>query len=193
MGLAGHPELMIGARHGAPLAVGYGDDEMFLGSDALALAPLTRRIAYLNDGDWVAVGKNSARFFDAAGNEVKRDIKLTALSGATVGKGNFRHFMEKELHEHPAVLGDTLRRMISPSSRAVALPQLPFDLARIPRVTISACGSGGFYAGVSGAHTGSNRLPARLPTDVDVASEFRYRTPPMTKGGLGFVGEPVPD
>ena len=181
---AGHPELMIGARHGAPLAVGYGDDEMFLGSDALALAPLTRRIAYLNDGDWVAVEKNSARFFDAGGTEVKRDIKLTALSGATVGKGNFRHFMEKELHEHPAVLGDTLRRMVSPSSRAVALPELPFDLAKIPRITISACGSA-YYAGMV-ARSWFEQI-TRVPTDIDVASEFRYRTPPMTKGGLGLL------
>ena len=181
---AGYPELMIGARHGAPLAVGYGDDEMFLGSDALALAPLTRRIAYLNDGDWVAVGKNSARFFDATGAEVKRDIKLTALSGATVGKGNFRHFMEKELHEHPAVLGDTLRRMVSPSSRAVVLPKLPFDLARIPRITISACGSA-YYAGMV-ARSWFEQI-TRVPTDIDVASEFRYRTPPMTKGGLGLL------
>ncbi len=181
---AGHPELMIGARHGAPLAVGYGDVVFTTGSDALALAPLTRRIAYLNDGDWVAVGKDSARFFDASGAEVKREIKQTALSGAAVGKGNFRHFMEKELHEHPAVLGDTLRRMISPSTRAVALPNLPFDLARIPRVTISACGSA-FYAGMV-ARTWFEQI-TRLPTDVDVASEFRYRTPPMTKGGLGLL------
>jgi glutamine---fructose-6-phosphate transaminase (isomerizing) len=184
MVFAGHPELMIGARHGAPLAVGFGEDEMFLGSDALALAPLTRRIAYLDDGDWAVVSRSSARFFNAKGREVERTVKLTALSGAAVGKGNFRHFMEKELHEHPAVLGDTLRRMISPSTRAVALPELPFDLARISRVTISACGSA-FYAGMV-ARTWFEQT-ARIPTDADVASEFRYRTPPLPKHGLGLL------
>ncbi|MCW3475925.1 glutamine--fructose-6-phosphate transaminase (isomerizing) [Limobrevibacterium gyesilva] len=184
MVFAGHPELMIGARHGAPLAVGFGDDEMFLGSDALALAPLTRRIAYLEDGDWAVVSRSSARFFDAAGEEVQRAVKQTALSGAAVGKGNFRHFMEKELHEHPAVLGDTLRRMISPSSRAVALPPLPFDLAGVPRVTISACGSA-FYAGMV-ARTWFEQV-ARIPADGDVASEFRYRTPPLPEGGLALL------
>jgi glucosamine--fructose-6-phosphate aminotransferase (isomerizing) len=184
MVFAGHPELMVGARHGAPLAVGFGEDEMFVGSDALALAPLTRRIAYLEDGDWALVGRNDARFFDVSGQEVRRDVKLTALSGASVGKGNFRHFMEKELHEHPAVLGDTLHRMVNPSSRAVALPDLPFDLATIPRITISACGSA-FYAGMVG-RTWFETI-ARIPCDGDVASEFRYRTPPLPKGGLGLL------
>jgi glucosamine--fructose-6-phosphate aminotransferase (isomerizing) len=184
MVFAGHPELMIGAQHGAPLAVGFGEDEMFFGSDGLALAPLTRRIAYLRDGDWAVLGANSAHFFDHAGNEVIRDIKLTALSGASVGRGNFRHFMEKELHEHPAVLGDTLHRMVNPATRAVALPDLPFDLAAIPRVTISACGSA-FYAGMV-ARTWFEQI-ARIPTEGDVASEFRYRTPPMPKGGLGLL------
>src|SRR6185437_3265049 len=114
---AGHPELMIGAQHGAPLAVGFGDDEMFVGSDGLALAPLTQRIAYLNDGDWTVVDRKGARFFDFAGTEVQREIKLTRLTGSAIGKGNFRHFMEKELHEHPAVIGDTLHRMVNPTTR----------------------------------------------------------------------------
>ncbi len=184
MMFAGHPELLIGAQHGAPLAVGFGDDAMYLGSDALALAPLTKRIAYLKDGDWVAVGRDAAHFFDATGAEVQREIRQTALSGATVGKGNFRHFMEKELFEHPAVLGDTLHQMVRPATRAVVLPVLPFDLARIPRVTISACGSA-FYAGMVARHWFESI--ARLPTDADVASEFRYRAPPMAKGGLGIL------
>src|SRR5579875_1606657 len=161
---------MIGAQHGAPLAVGFGEDEMYLGSDGLALAPLTRRIAYLKDGDWTVVDRKGARFFEASGAEVQREVKLTRLTGAAVGKGNFRHFMEKELHEHPAVLGDTLRRMIHPASRAVALPDLPFDLASIRRVTISACGSA-FYAGLVGRWWLEHL--ARIPTDADVASEFR--------------------
>ncbi len=184
MVFAGHPELMIGAQHGAPLAVGFGEDEMFLGSDGLALAPLTQRIAYLQDGDWAVLDRRSARFFDASGAEVKRQVKLTALSGAAVGKGNFRHFMEKELHEHPAVLGDTLHQMVNPATRAVALPDLPFDLGAVPRVTISACGSA-FYAGAVARNWFES--VARIPTDADVASEFRYRTPPMDKGGLGLL------
>jgi glucosamine--fructose-6-phosphate aminotransferase (isomerizing) len=181
---AGHPELMIGARHGAPLAIGFGDDEMFIGSDALALAPLTRRIAYLDDGDWAVVTRAGALFFDTAGEAVTREIRLTSLTGAAVGKGNFRHFMHKELHENPAVLGDTLHQMVNPTSRTVVLPELPFDLAAISRITISACGSG-FYAGQV-ARAWFETI-ARIPTDADVASEFRYRAPPMEPGGLGLL------
>ncbi len=181
---AGHPELIVGAQHGAPLAVGFGEDEMFVGSDALALAPLTRRIAYLKDGDWTVVDRKGARFFNQDSVEVEREIKLTRLTGAAIGKGNFRHFMEKELHEHPAVIGDTLRRMVNPSTRAVMLPELPFDLARVPRITISACGSA-FYAGLVGRWW--FEAVARIPTETDVASEFRYRTPPLPKGGLGLL------
>ena len=132
---AGHPELIIAAQHGAPLAVGFGEDEMFVGSDALALAPLTRRIAYLRDGDWTVVDRKGATFFDEAGTEIQREIKLTRLTGAAIGKGNFRHFMEKELHEHPAVIGDTLHRMVSPSSRAVRLPELAIDFTKVSRIT----------------------------------------------------------
>jgi glucosamine--fructose-6-phosphate aminotransferase (isomerizing) len=182
---AGHPELMVAAQHGAPLAVGFGDDEMFVGSDALALAPLTRRIAYLHDGDWTVVDRHGARFFDMDGNQVEREIKLTRLTGAAIGKGNFRHFMEKELHEHPAVIGDTLHRMVSPGTRAVALPEdLGIDFTSIPRITMSACGSA-FYAGLVGRWW--FEAVARIPTDGDVASEFRYRTPPLPHGGLGLL------
>ena len=181
---AGHPELIIGAQNGAPLAVGFGDDEMFVGSDALALAPLTRRIAYLKDGDWTVVDRKGARFFDTSGASVEREVKLTRLTGAAIGKGNFRHFMEKELHEHPAVLGDTLHRMVSPSTRAVTLPDLPFDLASLSRATISACGSA-FYAGLVGRWYLES--VARIPTDADVASEFRYRAPPLPRDGLGLL------
>jgi glutamine---fructose-6-phosphate transaminase (isomerizing) len=181
---AGHPELIVGAQHGAPLAVGFGDDEMFVGSDALALAPLTRRIAYLRDGDWTVVDRRGAEFFDISGNKVDREIKLTRLTGAAIGKGNFRHFMEKELHEHPAVIGDTLHQMVSPGSRAVGLPDLGIDFRKVSRITMSACGSA-FYAGLVGRWW--FEAIARIPTDGDVASEFRYRTPPMAKGGLGLL------
>ena len=181
---AGHPELIIGAQHGAPLAVGFGEDEMYLGSDGLALAPLTRRIAYLHDGDWAVVDRQGARFFDLSGAEIEREVKLTRLTGAAIGKGNFRHFMEKELHEHPQVIGDTLHRMVNPATRAVALPELPFDFASVPRITVSACGSA-FYAGLVGRWW--FEAMARIPSDGDVASEFRYRSPPLPPGGLGLL------
>jgi glucosamine--fructose-6-phosphate aminotransferase (isomerizing) len=163
--------------------VGYGEDEMFLGSDALALAPLTRRITYLQDGDCVVIDRDGARF-TSGGKPVSRAIQPTALSGAAVGKGSYRHFMEKELHEHPAVLGDTLHQMVDPGSRAVVLPALPFDLARIEHATITACGSA-YYAGLVGR--GWFEAFAHLPTDADVASEFRYRAPPMRPNGLGLL------
>jgi glucosamine--fructose-6-phosphate aminotransferase (isomerizing) len=181
---AGHPELIIAARHGPPLAVGYGEGEMFVGSDALALAPMTSRIAYLRDGDWTLVTREDAVFFDATGARISREIKRTALSGAAIGRGEFRHFMEKELHEHPAVIGDSFRRMVDPGRRAVVLPALPFDLATVPRVTMTACGSA-YYAGLVGRFWLESL--ARIPVDADVASEFRYRDPPMTPGGVGLL------
>ncbi len=184
MVFAARPDLLIGARHGAPLAVGFGEGQMYVGSDALALAPLTQRIAYLEDGDWAVVTRDNAHFFDVAGRPVERQVKRTALTGAAVGKGNFRHFMEKELHEHPAVLGDTLRRMINPGTRAVVLPEMGFDLASVRNVTVTACGSA-FYAGLVGRWW--LETLARIPTDADVASEFRYRAPPMLAGGLGLM------
>jgi glutamine---fructose-6-phosphate transaminase (isomerizing) len=181
---AGHPELIVGARHGAPLAVGFGDDAMYVGSDALALAPLTRRIAYLRDGDWVALTRREARFIDGDGRRIAREIRLTGLTGAAIGKGEFRHFMEKELHEHPAVMGETLRRMTDPATRTVVLPDLPFAWAAVPRVTMSACGSA-YYAALVGRNWFES--VARLPADADVASEFRYRAPPLPRGGVGLL------
>jgi glutamine---fructose-6-phosphate transaminase (isomerizing) len=181
---SGHPELMVAAQNGAPLAVGFGEDEMFIGSDALALAPLTRRIAYLQDGDWSVISRRDAKFFDKTGAEVQREIKLTRQTGAAIGKGNFRHFMEKELHEHPTAIADTLHRMVSPSTRAVALPDLPFDLASFSRVSLTACG-GAYFAALAGRHWIEEF--SRLPADIDVASEFRYRNPPLGAGTLGLL------
>ena len=181
---AGHPDLIIGARKGAPLAVGFGEGEMFVGSDALALAPLTRRIAYLEDGDWVVLDHAGARIFRGDGTAAAREAKLTQLSAVAIGKGNHRHFMKKELHEHPEVIGNTLRRLIDPFTRRVALPELPFDLASVTGVTISACGSA-FYAGLVGRWW--LETIARVPTGADVASELRYRAPPLPKGGLGLL------
>lgn len=179
---AGHQDLVIGAQSGAPLAVGYGAEEMYLGSDALALAPLTREIAYLEDGDWVVVTSKGAVFHNRTGAEVTRQKKLTALTGAAIGKGNFRHFMEKELHEHPVVIGDVLHRMLE--AETPRLPALPFDLAGIQRITMSACGSA-FYAGLTAKFWLENL--ARVPVEADVASEFRYRAPPLDAGGLGLL------
>ena len=181
---AGHPTTMMAARQGAPLAIGFGEGEMFVGSDALALAPMTRRIAYLEEGDWAVVDADGAAFFDAGHAPVERAVVQTAVSGAAVGKGNYRHFMEKELHEHPAVLGDTLRQYLDPKTLEVRLPRLPFDPARVPRLTVSACGSA-FIAGQVGRYW-IEQL-ARLPVDADVASEFRYRDPPLAEGGAAIL------
>ena len=177
---AGHPRTLLAARQGAPLAVGFGEGEMFVGSDALALAPLTRRIAYLEEGDWAELTEEGARFFDAGHRPVERKVVVTAVSGAAAGKGGYRHFMEKELHEHPAVLGDTLRQYLDPRTLEVRLPRLPFDPARVPRLTVSACGSA-FLAGLVGRYWIEGL--ARLPVDADVASELRYRDPPLAEGG----------
>lgn len=179
---ADHPELIIGVQRGAPLAVGYGTEAMYLGSDALALAPLTREIAYLEDGDRVVITRQSATFYNAHDQEVHRQKKLTSLTGAAIGKGNFRHFMEKELHEHPVVIGDVLHRMTEGGTPH--LPGLPFDLSALKRITISACGSA-FYAGMT-AKFWLEHL-ARIPTEVDIASEFRYRTPPLEAGDVGLL------
>jgi glucosamine--fructose-6-phosphate aminotransferase (isomerizing) len=180
---AGHSELLIGAQRGAPLAVGYGDAEMYLGSDALAMAPLTQQIAYLEDGDWVVVRRETARFF-AAGAAVSRAKKVTSLTGAAIGKGNFRHFMEKEMHEQPVVIGDLLHRMVDAASQMPVLPALPFDLAKISHMTLSACGSG-YYAALTGKFWLESI--SRVPVEADVASEFRYRAPPMRENGLGVL------
>ncbi|HEY4251220.1 MAG TPA: glutamine--fructose-6-phosphate transaminase (isomerizing), partial [Roseomonas sp.] len=181
---AGHGRKLIAARQGAPLAVGYGEGEMFIGSDALALAPLTRRIAYLEEGDWAVLDADGARFFDAKDQPAQRAIKVTAFSGAATGKGNYRHFMEKELHEHPVVIGETLRQYVDPATRAVALPALPFDPALVPRLTVTACGSA-FIAGLVGRYWIESL--ARIPVEADVASELRYRDPPLPQGGAALM------
>ncbi|HET6222213.1 MAG TPA: glutamine--fructose-6-phosphate transaminase (isomerizing), partial [Dongiaceae bacterium] len=181
--VAGRHDLMIGARRGSPLAVGYGEGEMFLGSDALALAPLTRRICYLEEDDWVVVTPTGARVFNA-GREVQREVKQTALSGALIGKGNYRHFMHKEICEQPAVIGDTLQAFLNPLKRTIELPALPFDFGRVPRVTIVACGTASL-AGMVAKYWFEQ--VARLPVEFDIASEFRYRAAPMPDGGVTIV------
>jgi len=180
---AGQHELMIGARRGSPLAIGYGDGEMYFGSDALALAPLTQRICYLEEGDWSVVTAGGAEIRDAAGETVERPVVRTALSGAMIGKGNYRHFMLKEIFEQPAVIGDTLHSMLNPASRTITLPPMEIDLAGISSISVSACGTA-YYAGLVGQYW-IERL-ARVPVMIDIASEFRYRAPPMAEGGVSI-------
>jgi glucosamine--fructose-6-phosphate aminotransferase (isomerizing) len=180
---AGRHDLMIGARCGSPLAVGYGEGEMFLGSDALALAPLTDRICYLEEGDWVELTEAGATVHDATGTVVERQVTRTALSGALIGKGQYRHFMQKEIFEQPAVIGDTLHSFLNPARQCIELPELQSDLAKAPRLTISACGTA-FYAGLVAKYWFEQI--ARLPVEADIASELRYREPPLPEGGVSL-------
>jgi len=180
---AGRPEMMIAARQGSPLAIGYGEGEMYLGSDALALAPLTRRISYLDDGDRAVITATTVSICDRAGRPVEREVRQTNLSGALIGKGQHRHFMLKEIFEQPEVIGGTLKTMLNPAERTITLPHLPFDLAGIARVRIIACGTS-YYAGMVAKYW-IEQL-ARVSVEVDIASEFRYRSPPLEAGGLAI-------
>jgi glucosamine--fructose-6-phosphate aminotransferase (isomerizing) len=180
---AGRHDLMIGARRGSPLAVGYGEGEMYLGSDALSLASLTRRICYLEEDDWAVITAAGAQVYNN-GKPVERAITQTALSGALIGKGNYPHFMLKEICEQPAVIGDTLQAFFNPLQRKIELPALPFDFATVPRVTIVACGTASL-AGMVGKYWFEQL--ARLPVEFDIASEFRYRAAPMPAGGVTIV------
>ena len=174
--LTGNETLLLGARRGSPLAVGYGHGEMFLGSDALALAPLTEKISYLEEDDFVELSHDSVKFFTADGRQVTRAIETTETSNAIIGKGNYRHFMEKEIYEQPTVVGDTLSALISPSDLAVNLPAMPFDLKQIERITIVACGTS-YYAGMTAKYWLESL--AKIPVEVDIASEYRYRSAPV--------------
>ncbi len=178
-----HPDLLIGARLGSPLVVGHGVGEMFLGSDALALAPLTQRITYLEEGDWVIVRRESAQIFDAEGHETPRPVQASGASAAAVEKGNFRHFMQKEIFEQPTVVAQTLGSYLRREDNSVALPQFDFDISGVKRLTIVACGTS-FYAGMVAKYWFEQF--ARVPVDIDVASEFRYREPVLEEGGLAL-------
>ena len=178
-----HPDLLIGARRGSPLVVGYGEGEMFLGSDALALAPLTQQITYLEEGDWVVLTRDTAEIFDSENEAVERPVVASGASATAVEKGNYRHFMQKEIFEQPTVFAQTLASYIRQSDESVALPQIDFDLSAINRITIVACGTS-FYAGMVAKYWFEQF--ARVPVDVDVASEFRYREPVLEDGGLSL-------
>jgi glucosamine--fructose-6-phosphate aminotransferase (isomerizing) len=180
---SGERDLMIAARHGSPLAIGYGEGEMFLGSDALALAPMTQRITYLEDGDWAVIHSNSVVVRDQNGVVMKRPIQTTEISGALTGKEGYAHFMLKEIYEQPQVIGDTLHSFINPADQTITLPNIPFNLSDVQKITISACGTA-FYAALTAKYWFEKI--ARVPVEVDIASEFRYRETIMPEGGLAI-------
>ncbi|HEU0066444.1 MAG TPA: glutamine--fructose-6-phosphate transaminase (isomerizing) [Sphingomonas sp.] len=177
------PDLLIAARLGAPLTVGYGDGENYIGSDAHALAPLTQRIAYLDEGDWAAVTRAGIEIYDRDNARVEREIVQSGVFGHAADKGNHRHFMQKEIYEQPVVVAQTLRSYLKRMEGEVSLPIPEFDLSTIRRVTIVACGTS-FYAGMVAKYWFEQF--ARVPVDLDVASEFRYRAPVMEPGGLAL-------
>ena len=181
--IEGETSLIMGARRGSPLVVGYGKGEMFLGSDALAVGPFTNKIAYLDEGDFVAIDQTSARIFNAAGQPVDRPTRIVSASAALVEKGNYRHFMEKEIHDQPDSCQHTLSAYLDPVSGKATAPG-DIDFAKVTRLQIIACGTA-YYAGLISRYL-FERL-ARLPVDIDVASEFRYREPPVVPGTLTIV------
>ncbi|WP_295555166.1 glutamine--fructose-6-phosphate transaminase (isomerizing) [uncultured Hyphomicrobium sp.] len=184
---AGEDDLMIAARQGSPLAIGHGRGEMYLGSDAIALAPFTDAITYLEEGDWAVMRRSGVEVFDRAGECVKRPLIKSVASSLLVDKGNHRHFMAKEIHEQPDVISHTLSNYIDMANGRVNFPDLGIDLTKISRVTISACGTA-YYAGLVGKYWIERY--ARLPVEIDVASELRYREAPLPEGGLAlFVSQ----
>lgn len=179
----GENNLIVAARRGSPLAIGHGDGAMYLGSDAFALAPMTNRVTYLDDGDWAVIRAESVTIFDATNAEVTRELRISDASSQMVDKGNHRHFMAKEIHEQPEVIGHTLADYIDPMTETVRLPALPFDLAAVPRITMIACGTA-FYAAQVAKYWFEQI--ARVPVEIDIASEFRYREAAMPDGGLAI-------
>ena len=184
---AGEDDLMIAARQGSPLAIGHGRGEMYLGSDAIALAPFTDAITYLEEGDWAVMRRSGAEVFDRDGAPVTRPLVKSVASSLLVDKGNHRHFMAKEIHEQPEVISHTLSNYLDMANGRVSIPDLGIDLATVPRVTISACGTA-YYAGLVGKYWIERY--ARVPVEIDIASELRYREAPLPEGGLAlFVSQ----
>ncbi len=183
----GDEDLIIGARNGPPLAVGYGEGEMFLGSDAIALAPFTNSITYLEDGDWAVVRRNRLQIYDMAGEPIERKRQQSIGTSFLVDKGNHRHFMEKEIHEQPEVISHTLAHYLDFANGTSKPFDMPFDFAKIDRLAISACGTA-YLAGLVGKYWFERY--ARLPVDIDIASEFRYREMPLSKSSAAlFVSQ----
>ncbi len=185
--VAGTGEVLVGARRGAPLAVGWSEGEMYLASDAIALAGHTRKVTYLEEDDFAVIRRDGAELHDARGRKVSRPVVDTELTGAAIGKDNYRHFMEKEIHEQPTAVGETLGRYLDPETSTIGLPGLDIDLGAVPRMTLIACGTA-YYAALIGRYWLEG--VARLPADADIASEFRYRRAPMAEGGVAvFVSQ----
>src|SRR5580704_9146083 len=181
---AGEEDLLIGARKGSPLAIGFGDDAMYVGSDAIALAPFTDTVSYLEDGDCAVIHRGSAEIHDASGRAVRRDVLKSQASVMLIDKGNHRHFMAKEIHEQPEVVGHTLAHYLDMVAERVALPmKLPFDFRALKRISIAACGTA-YYAGMVARYWFEQF--AHLPVDVDIAFEFRYREVPLDPGALSI-------
>ena len=181
---AGEDNLLVGARKGSPLAVGFGDGEMYVGSDAIALAPFTDQVSYLEDGDWVIVTRAGAEIHDSGGKVAQRALIKSQASVLLMDKGNHRHFMAKEIHEQPEVVGHTLANYLDMAAARVNLPmQLPFDFRTLDRVSIAACGTA-YYAGLVARYWFEQF--AQLPVEVDIASEFRYRDVPLKPGNLAI-------
>jgi glutamine---fructose-6-phosphate transaminase (isomerizing) len=179
------PDLLIGARQGSPLAIGHGDGENFLGSDAIALSPFTNKVTYLEDGDWAVLTRNSVKIYDADNAPVQRPMSFSQASSMLVDKGNHRHYMAKEIAEQPEVVGHTLAEYIDFATQTVRVPEnMSFNFKDLDRVSITACGTAS-YAGLTAKYW-FERI-ARLPCDVDIASEFRYREAPLPKNGLAIV------
>jgi len=184
---AGYHDYMVVARRGSPLAIGYGNNEMFIGSDAIALAPLTDKITYLEEGDWAEINGSGCTIRDEGGAIVQREVQETSAADGVLGKGNFPHFMLKEIYEQPAVIGDTLHTILGPLSEAIKLPELPFAFQDVSRVMIAACGTS-YHAGLVARYWFES--VAGLPTEIDIASEFRYRDIEMAPGGLAvFISQ----
>lgn len=184
---SGQEDLMIGARRGSPLAIGYGDGEMFLGSDAMALAPFTGRVTFLEEGDWAVLSHSGATIYDETGAQVSRPVTRTAASALLIDKGNHRHFMAKEIHEQPEVISRTLAHYVRFQDNTIQLPGAGLPFERLSKLTISACGTA-FYAALTAKYW-FERF-AKLPVEADIGSEFRYREAPLPKDGLAvFISQ----
>ncbi len=181
--VAGKENLMFGAREGSPLVVGLGDGENYLGSDAMALAGLSNRLIYLEEGDWVELTRDSVQVFDRANTPVERATSISQVATTMIDKGNHRHFMQKEIYEQPTVVAQTLGRYLDPNAGTIRLPDMPFDLKDVPKITLVACGTSFYAAQV--ARYWIEKI-ARVPVEVDIASEFRYRDPVYVDGGLAI-------
>ena len=181
--IADYPGMLMAARKSSPLAIGFGNNAMFVGSDALALAPMTRRISYLEDGDWTIINRDSLTIYNSKNIQVERPISLTEVSGALIGKGKYRHFMDKEIHEQPEVIGYTLSAFYDPNSNYMKMPKVAFNPGLLPKLTIVAAGTS-YYAGMIAKYWLEGL--ARLPVEVDIASEFRYRNSVLPDGGAAL-------